>query len=166
MDFIPDDHDDLTIPYFEDSSASLGVVGHSTNRSERELKVEIERAVGHLGASIVLFQAGKFGNRFGYRIEFLWGGSKGRIDVAALPLRKETSSRISQAKRHALYSVMMRLMSQFNSQLVMPGDVPLVPYMLDKEGRTLIEAMREQGQVPALPAPEDIVDGDWRENNE
>lgn len=165
MDFIPDDHDELTIPYFEDASSSLGVVGHSTNRSERELKVEIERAMGYLGASVSLFQAGKFDNRYGYRIEFVWGGAKGRIDVAALPIRKETPARISQAKRQSLYSVMMRLSSQFNSQLVMPGDVPLVPFMLDKEGRTLIEAMRERGKLPALPAPnQDAVDGEWRES--
>ena len=167
MDFIPDDHDDLTIPYFEDASSSLGIVGHSTNRSERELKVEIERAMGHLGASVTLFQAGKFADRFGYRIEFLWGGSKGRIDVAALPIRKETEGRISQARRHALYSVMNRLESQFNSQLVMPGDVPLVPYMMDNKGRTMIEAMREEGRLPALPSPSpDIVEGDWREGED
>ena len=92
MDFIPDDHDELTVPYFEDAKSSIGVIGHATQRSERELKVEIERAMGHLGASVSLFQAGKYDetNRYGYRIEFLWGGAKGRIDVAALPLRKET----------------------------------------------------------------------------
>lgn len=165
MDFIPDEHDDLTIPYFEDAKSSIGVIGHATQRSERELKVEIERAMGHLGASVSLFQAGKFADRYGYRIEFAWGGAKGRIDVAALPLRKETPSRISQAKRHALYSVMNKLEAQFNSQLVMPGDVPLVPYMMDAKGMTLIEAMREQGKLPALPEPnQDAVEGEWRES--
>lgn len=164
MDFIPDEHDDLTIPYYEDASSSLGVVGHATSKKERELKVEIERAMGHLGASVTLFQPGKFGDRYGYRIEFSWGGARGRIDVAALPIRKETESRIKKAKRHALYSVMLKLEAQFNSQLVMPGDVPLMPYMVDKKGRTILEAMREDGALPQLPAPDDRpIEAEFRE---
>jgi hypothetical protein len=59
---------------------------------------------------------------------------------------------------------MNRIESQFNSQLVMPGDMPLVPYMMNEQGKTLIEAMREQGQLPALPEPDqDAVDGEWEE---
>lgn len=166
MEFIPDDHDNLKVPYFEDASSLLGVIGHSTQRSEQELRVEIERAMGHLGAAVLLFQAGKFGNRYGYRIEFRWGGARGRIDVAALPLRKETPGKIKRCKLQALFSVMHKLQGQFNSQLNMPGDVPLVPYMLDASGRTLIEAMREEGQLPALPKPdEEAVEGEWRESD-
>jgi hypothetical protein len=156
MDFIPDDQQgDLHVPFYEDASSSLGIVGHATGRSERELKVEIERAMGHLGASVALFQAGKFGDRYGYRVEFSWGGQKGRIDVVALPIRKETASRIEKAKRHALYSVMLRLEAQFNTQLTMPGDAPLMPFMIDNKGRTMIEAMREAGSLPQLAAPDD-----------
>lgn len=167
MDFIPDEHDDLRVPYFEDASSLLGVIGHSTQRSEQELRVEIERAMGHLGASVLFFQAGKFGDRYGYRIEFRWRGAKGRIDVAALPLKKDTPSKMKKCKRQALFSVMHKLQGQFNSQLNMPGDVPLVPYMLDASGRTLIEAMREEGQLPALTDSEsdpNVVDGEFRES--
>lgn len=169
MDFVPDERDDgLNVPYFEDASSMLGVIGHSTQRSERELQVEIERAMGHLGAGVSFFQSGRFGDRYGYRIEFMWRGAKGRIDVAALPLKKETPSKIDKAKRQALFSVMHKLQGQFNSQLNMPGDVPLVPYMLDTQGRTLIEAMRERNELPALTDSEsdpDIVDGEFRESD-
>jgi len=167
MEFVPDERDDgLNVPYFEDASSILGVIGHSTQRSEQELRVEIERAMGHLGAGVSFFQPGKFGNRYGYRIEFIWRGARGRIDVEALPLRKETAGKIKRCKRQALFSVMHKLQGQFNSQLNMPGDVPLVPYMLDTEGRTLIEAMRERNELPALPSPEDdIVEGEFRESD-
>ena len=168
MEFIPDDHDDLRVPYFEDASSLLGVIGHSTQRSEQELRVEIERAMGHLGASILLFQAGKFGDRYGYRIEFRWRGGRGRIDVAALPLKKDTPGKRKRCKRQALFTVMRKLEGQYNSQLNMPGDVPLVPYMLDASGRTLIEAMRERNELPALTDSEsdpDVVEGDFRESD-
>jgi len=164
-DFVPDDQENVSVPYFEDASSMIGVIGHSTQRTERELQVEIERAMGYLGAGVSFFQSGKFGDRYGYRIEFVWRGAKGRIDVAALPLRKETRSKIDRCKRQALYSVMHKLQGQFNSQLNMPGDVPLVPYMLDIQGRTLIEAMRERDELPALPKPEDdVIEGEFRES--
>ena len=124
--------------------------------------------MGHLGAAVSHFQSGKFADRYGYRIEFIWRGARGRIDVAALPLRKETPGKIKRCKRQALFSVMHKLQGQFNSQLNMPGDVPLVPYMLDASGRTLIEAMREEGQLPALTDSEtdsDVVEGDFRESD-
>jgi hypothetical protein len=169
MDFVPDERDDgLNIPYFEDASSVLGVIGHSTQRSEKELRIAIELAMGHLGASVSLFQAGKFGDRYGYRIEFIWRGARGRIDVAALPLKKETKGRIKRCKQQALFSVMHKLQGQFNSQLNMPGDVPLVPYMLDTQGRTLIEAMRERDELPALTdsgSDSEIIEGDFRESD-
>ena len=167
-DFVPAEQENADVLYFEDASSSLGIIGHATQRTERELKNEIELAMGHLNAGVSFIQLGKFGNRHGYRIEFEWRGGRGRIDVAALPIKKETKGRIKQAKRQALFSVMRKLQGQFNSQLNMPGDVPLVPYMLNPEGQTLIEAMRERGQLPVLPKPEDddTVEGNWREKGE
>ena len=170
MEFIPDEKDEgLTVPYYEDASNALGVVGYATNRSEKELRVEIERAMAHLGASIQSFQSGRFGPetgpyRYGYVITFRWQGVDGRIVVAGLPIRNETPSRIEKTKRHALYSVMLKLESQFNSQLVMPGDFPLVPYLLNDKGQSLMEAIAQSSNFPALPEPKgDIEEGEWRE---
>jgi hypothetical protein len=164
MDFIPDDKGDLQLPYFEDAKNEIGVVGYSSQRSEAQLKTLIKTSMGYLGGNIVSFQSGKFGERYGYRIEFNYHGASGRIDIAALPIRDETNSRVSQAKRHALYSVWKKLESQFNSLLVMPGDVPLVPYMLNERGQTMLEWMRDQGKLPALPEPDDdVVDGEFSE---
>lgn len=172
MKFIPDDPiDGLQIPYYEEASSSLGIVGHTTNRTEQELRIEIERYMAHLGAAITGFASGRFGEddegpfRHGYVIDFKWEGNPGRIIVAGLPIRKETVIRIDKAKRHALYSVMLRLQSQFNSQLVMPGDMPLVPYLLNESGQTLMEVVAEQQGFPQLEAPQgEVVEGDFRES--
>lgn len=166
MEFIPDDvGEDFVVPFFEDANNSLGVVGYTTDRSEKQLRVEIERCMGHLGASMTILQPGKFGARYGYRMEFKWQGVPGRIDIAALPIRNETDSRIRQSKRHALYSLWKRLEAQFNSQLVMPGDFPLMPYMLDDKGRTILEYLQSAGKLPALPKPakDSPIEGDFRE---
>lgn len=165
-DFVPDDQENISTPYFEDASSLLGIVGHSTQRTEQELKAEIERAMIHLHANVSFIQAGKFADRYGYRIQFIWRGAVGRFDVAALPIRKETKGRIKQAKRQALFTVMRKLEGQYNSLLNMPGDVPLVPYMLNQRGQTLIEAMRERNELPALTDSEsdsDVIDGDFKE---
>ncbi len=173
MDFIPDEREEgLTVPFYEDATQTLGIVGHSSSRSEKELRVEIERAMAHLGAGVNGFTSGRFGKdggpyRYGYVIEFKWQGVDGRIQVAGLPIRKETPSRIDKSKRHALYSVMHRLQAQFNSQLVMPGDVPLVPYLLNEDGQTLMEVIAEQQKFPKLMDPQaDIQEGEWREADE
>ena len=173
MRFVPDEPmEGLHIPYYEDASSSLGIVGHATNRTEQELRIEVERFMAHLGAAITGFYSGRFGEdegpfRYGYVIEFKWEGNSGRIIVAGLPIRKETATRIDKAKRHALYSVMLRLQSQFNSQLVMPGDMPLVPYLLNEKGQSLMEVIAEQQGFPQLEAPQgEVVEGDFRETDE
>ena len=80
-------------------------------------------------------------------------------------IKKETEARIDQALRHALYSIWKRLEHQYNSQLIMPGDVPLVPWLLNAEGQTVTEWLRELGRVPALPEATDdpIVEGEFED---
>lgn len=165
MEFTPDESDfDLNVPYFEDASNADGVIGYSTTKSQKELKALITSAFGRLNASVTDFQSGKFGNRYGFRISFNYNGVGGRLDVCALPIAKETESKIDKAKRHALYSVLERLKSYYNSMLVMPGDVPLIPYMLNDRGVTLLEYAREINMVASLPEPTDyIIEGEYSE---
>jgi len=167
MDFKPDvDEKDLVVPYFEDASNEDGVIGYTTQKSQKKLKAEITAGFGRLGGSVVGFQSGKFANRYGFRIEFTFAGVPGRMDVAALPIKKETESKVDKAKRHALYSVQKRLEAEYSTMLVMPGDVPLMPYMLNDSGKTILEMMRESGQLPALPekVEEEIIEGEFYES--
>lgn len=165
MEFIPDEHSQETdVPYYEEASRVDGVVGHTTTKSLKELRALITAAFGRLSGSVVSIQSGKYGDRYAFRIFFTFNGVEGRMDIAVLPIRKETESRIDRAKRHALYSVWQRLLSEYNTMLVMPGDVPFMPYMLNSEGQTIMEFMRESGQIPALPATvAEIHEGEFTE---
>lgn len=167
MEFKPDiDEKDLVVPFFEDAKNEDGVIGYTTQKSIKQLKAEITAGFGRLGGSVIGFQSGKFGNRYGFRIEFTFAGVPGRMDVACLPIRKETETKVDKTKRHALYSVQKRLEAEYSTMLVMPGDVPLMPYMLNDKGQTILEVMRESNQIPALPESieEDIIDGEFDES--
>lgn len=161
--FIPDDPgEDRIIPYFEDASGEIGVVGHSTTKDVHELEGEIRKAMALLGGTVTGIQSGHFPwpkadrkRRYAFRVYFNYQGVAGRMDVAALPIRKETEARARQAKRHALYSVVNRLEALFNSQLVMPGDFPLMPHLLNREGKTLLEWIQDEDVIPRLTAPSD-----------
>lgn len=169
VEFIPDDSDEFTIPYFEDASNALGVVGYTTSLSEAKLQAKVKQAMADLGGIVTSFQNGMFGERHAYRIEFFYHGAAGRIDIACLPLRSEAPGKLSQCKRQALFSVWRRLESQYNSMLVSPGDVPLVPYMINENNQTMLEWMRSEGKLPALPKPEsddETINGEFRETDD
>lgn len=161
-DFVPTvNKDEVVIPFWEDASNADGVRGYTTGKSIRELKALITGDFGKIGGSVIDFVDGKnlAGTRYGYQINFTFRGAPGRLVVMALPIRKETPTKINKAKRHALISVHARLESQYNTALVMPGDVPLMPWLLNAEGQTMIEYLQEVGSVPALPEPqEDIIE--------
>lgn len=179
--FVPDDHDDsVTIPFWEDASNTIGVKGYSSTKTIKALESEIRKAMGFLGGTINGIQSGTIpwkgadGNiRYAFRIFFTYMGAEGRIDIAALPIQKETPARVKQARRHALYSVMLRLEGMFNSILTMPGDMPLVPYMMNESGQTMVEFLQLEGKVPKLQAPPEgqvdengeTVEGEFREAN-
>lgn len=168
MEFIPDkDPQENYIPYFEDASNADGVMGYSTTKSVKDLKAMISTVFGRLGGSVTGFQQGKFGTRHGYLISFTYQGVAGQMKVAGLPMRNETESRLDKVRRHALISIHARLESQYNSQLVMPGDLPLMPWLLNKKGQTMTEYLTEMNVVPSLPEPrtpdEDIIEGEFED---
>jgi len=165
--FIPDriQPTEAQLPYFEDSSREKGIAGQGTDKSLQELQAEIRTAVARLGGGVTRFIPGTYPGsprRYGYRIEFLVGNVRGRIDVAALPIRKETDVVRTKALKQALYMCRDILASQYYATLLMPGSVPLLPYLVGPGDKTVAEAMMESGQLPALetgPAVE-IVTGE------
>ena len=167
--FVPNpESEELKIPYWEDASNADGVHGYTTTKSVKELKSLITGSFGRLGGSVTGFTEGNtksLPKRYGYRISFTYNGVAGRITVFALPIRKETPTKVDKAKRHALISVHARLQAQYNTALVMPGDIPLMPWLLNKEGQTMTEYLTDIGSVPLLPAPEynDIEEGEFED---
>ncbi len=110
MTFIPDDMEkkEAIVPWFEDAKAELGIKGHSTSKSLTELEIEIKAALSRLGGGVTSFITGKFDtrpSRIGYEIRFNYGSREGKIEIAALPLKKWTATRETQSKKQARYSV-------------------------------------------------------------
>jgi len=95
---------------------------------------------------------------------------EGKIEIAVLPIKKETATRREGALKQALYTVREMLESQFNSGVLIPGSAPLIPYMIDDQGRTLAEALSETDSIPLLSPPleegENYVEGDFNEVEE
>jgi hypothetical protein len=160
--FIPDPikTDGPDIPYFEDGTAEHGIAGQGTKKSIRELQAEIRAAMGRLNASVVDFLPGKVSGRpirYGYRITFVFKGIAGRIDVAGLPMRKEAPARKEQVLKQALYMLREILESRYYESLLLPGSIPLMPYLIGKGDKTVTEAMIESGSLPMLSAGKPVV---------
>ena len=169
MEFKSDiDEKDLVVPFFEDARNSDGVVGYATRKSVAELEQLVRVGFGKLGGSVNKFQFGKSldGKRHAIRVHFTFKGVPGRMDMFGLPLKNNAKSKIDTVKRHILYSLWKRVESEFSTLMLMPGDVPLVPYMLNDKGQTILEMMRESNQIPALPESieEDIIEGEFDES--
>jgi len=170
--FIADDFEAKApeVPWFENASAELGIRGHATKKPIEVLKTEIKAAMSKLGGGVTSFVSGKFPTkppRYGYQIIFNYGSREGRIEIAALPIKKETPGKRKQALKQALYTVREMLDSQFNSGVLIPGSAPLIPYMLDDKGRTLAEALSKEDSIPLLSPPleegEDYEEGEFTE---
>ncbi len=169
MTFIPDDMEkkEATVPWFEDAKAELGIKGHSTSKSLTELEIEIKAALSRLGGGVTTFITGKFDtrpSRIGYEIRFNYGSREGKIEIAALPLKKWTAAKETQSRKQALYTVREMLEAEFNSGILVPGSAPLVPFLLDDQGHTLAEALHLQAGIPLLSAPikenSEIIEGE------
>lgn len=173
--FIADDDQwEVEIPYFEDASGADGVVGYSTTQDEAELKEKIRTEVARVGSRVESFVKGHYEDesasgtpdRYGYMIQFTYHGVEGRINVAALPIRKETAARKRQAHRQALFTIWKMLESHYNCRLNMPHDTPLIPFLLDDKGRTLLEAIQSAGILPQLPSPKQTMEGGFEADDE
>lgn len=158
MGFVPDDvkADDVHVPWFEDASSELGVKGHRTNKTIDDLKIEIRAAMSALGGGVTSFRTGHWpgeDTRYGYEIRFKYGQREGRIQIAGFPMKRETDGKREQCLKQALFTVRDSLQAQLNARWLMPGNAPLVGFMLDDKGRTLAEALAEQSAIPLLAPP-------------
>jgi len=155
--FIPDQMSVQTpqVPYFEDSKLHE-VPGRGTEKSELQLQNEIRNLMVRLQAANVYFTVGKYysGNgipdRHGYLMTFTLNGIPGRMEIAALPLRKETDARKRDALKQSLYLVRQWLEAEIMSVMYRPGAVPLVPYLIGQGDKTVTELLAERGDLPLL----------------
>jgi hypothetical protein len=180
--FEPENKKGLEAPYFEDISGDVGYRGYSTQKSIEKLQSEVTNAISNLGGYIINVQRGKFideraRSRFGFVFVFTLPGPGNRgtvmaeIQVAAFPLRKWSSKKEDQSKKMALYVLRDWLESLFNFQRLTPTPVaPLIPFMIDAQGKTMSDAWISgtisaglltsgDGKIPDS-GMEDVIDGD------
>lgn len=173
MKFVPSQPEKKVVPYFEDATKSEGYGGRSTTKDIRTLRSEVSQAISRLGGTVIDFMAGKFidetdprRTRPGFSITYTQVSPSGmsmpgRIDFAGLPCRN--TSNIPKSEKTALWMVARAFEAMFYFERMSPGYSTLMPFMLDKDGRTMFEYWTAQ---LSLPAPlrkqddDDVVDGE------
>lgn len=152
--FIPDKPSApaLEVPFFEDITAK-DVPGRGVTKPIDFYQKQIVNLMLKLGAGKVLFVPGTFPTlpkRYGYQITFSLNGIPGRIDVAALPMKKETPNRKDRALAQAIYLLQLWLEAEVFSTIYRPGAISLVPYLIGEGGKTVTEALAERANLPQL----------------
>lgn len=147
----------LAVPFYEDARADTAPYYSSTKGLKTALN-EVSKEMVKLGAFVTNFQSGKFDvnkqARFGYVIEFVYGGATGRIQVAGLPIRWYTAGKETRVRVQCLLNVRDWLKAAVTMQVFSPDTSPLIPYLLVRgnDGRdyTLADLVLNKGQLPAL----------------
>ena len=185
MEFIPDGEDapTLDVPYFGEARAGDGWQGQSTTKSFDTLKSHLVQEMARLGGVVHSVQKGMYNiggiDRVGAQINYSIEGPNGqmvygRIDVAALPVKKPKRgyaqalrSRQEKSLAMALYNVTQGLKAQWVLKQLNPAYIPLMPWLLTENEVTLSEAYASSGYQPQLPSPDgDTVIGEFREVEE
>jgi hypothetical protein len=178
--FIPDQPKNSDpVPYFEDVTSAQGWQGQSTTKTIETLKSEISMAISRLGGMVTGFQKGKFlvgdRERLEYRVSYNIEDANsnlipGRIDIAALPVRKNPSSsyevRCEKSLKMALYMLRDSFDGLWFLQKLSPGFAPLMPFMLSGKGEmTISQLWSESATMKNLlpPGEEDFIEGEIKQ---
>ena len=157
------------VPYYEDARKVDGWQGQATEKTIKALQSELTQSVSRLGGLVTGFQKGTFqseeGNRDGFRVHYAieaFDGSQipGRIDIAALPIRRDKNKEASL--KMALYMLNVALDGTWFLQQLSPGYSALVPFMLGKGDKTLSQMWTDSPIMNNLlpPGEEEFIDGE------
>lgn len=160
--FTPDDTtlQLVRVPDFEDARKDVAP-GYSTHKTIERLQGDITQAIAQLGGGQIVIMQGSYTvsgrKRYGYEIRFTYGQQPAVMQVAGLPMRKETPDKANQVRKQALYLVLQWLQTALTSMLFTPGYAPLVQFMLvPGQDKTVGEMfLLQSGLVnsnPSLPA--------------
>lgn len=183
MEFIPEQFksESQEVPFFDDVTGEGGWQGHSTSKSLDTLKSEVMTSISRLGGLVTGFQRGIFqiGNvrREGFQIHYVIEQSdgtmsRGRLDIAALPvkddyrLQRSFEKRKEKSLKMALYMLRNALDGTWFLQQLSPGFAPLLPWMLEeRSGKTLTQLWSESISMGnLLPPPEsDFITSNYEE---
>lgn len=164
--FTPENKDNtIAAPFYEDARKDIAPYYASTKTLKTALK-EVAEEMVKLGAFVTNFQPGKFTvnkqARFGYVIEFMFGGATGQIQAAGLPIRYHTAAKETRVRVQCLLNVRDWLKAAVTMQVFSPDTSPLIPYLLvpgaDGQQHTVAEYILSRGKLPMLAAPSITVE--------
>ena len=174
MPFVPDATPAKDVPFFENASTKDGGwQGHSSRSSVETLKREVQISLGRLGGSGVVIQAGRFEigdkERLGFQISYLLSNGdqvmKSRLNIAALPLRKHTTTKANKTLKMALYMLRMALDGAWFLEQLSPGYAALIPWMLAPGAdKTITEIWTQNTEIGLLlpPGEADFIEGEFK----
>ena len=153
----------LDVPYIEDARASIAPYYRSAIKLSMAMS-EVSSELAKLGALAPLIQDGYFNvgktKRYGYIVTFQYGGGRGVIRVAGLPIKLgETNHKIEQVRRQALLIVRDWLKAAVTAKIFNPGSDPLIPYMLVNGEQTVTDYIHSMQRLPEIAAPK-IIEGE------
>jgi len=183
MEFTPKEEvaNPFDVPYYDDVSSEGGWVGHTAkSRTKKTIMSSITQGMTKLGATIIDFQEGTFGEgtikpREGFIIRFTINGAPGQTKIAALPvkpLKAHTTQKAKQGHKTkrkksiimALYMFDLQIQGMWYAQKLSPGYLPLVPFMLDENSGMTFSELYASNMPLSLPDPgEKPIDGEFEE---
>lgn len=149
---------EIEVPFFEDATGETAP-NYSTKRSVAEAQSELSRWVAQHGGIVVGLTPVKFNAtiknknviRYGYIVDFIFGGgARGRMHVAALPMRTETPDKKNRVLAMALLNRAEFFKSAFATRIHDPYSNPLFQYLLVDGERTVSQVIVEQKQFALL----------------
>lgn len=140
------------VPYFEEARADLApYYDNFKHWTVKKAQQAVQDEIVKLEGTVTGFIAGVFEDprpRYGYRIEFVFKGAPGRINLAGLPLRHTATQRkIDGVRVQALLNVRDWLKTQVTSMIFSPGNNPLIPHLLGPGNRTMAEFIADRASL-------------------
>jgi hypothetical protein len=165
MQFIPQEKQSVSVPYFEEVSKLEGWQGHGTHKSVKKLQAEVSECINRLGGIVSGFQQGSFlidnHTRDGFQIHYSMQSPDGRyvpgrLDIAALPVRNRHNDNLKEkALCMALYMLRTALDGMWFMQQLSPGYAALMPWMLADKDKTVSQLWAESPVMNNLLPPGD-----------
>jgi len=149
---------EIEVPFFEDATGETAP-NYRTTRSVTDAQSELSRWLGKHGGIVTGMIPVRFNNavaaknvlRYGFIVEFMFGGgARGRMHIAALPLRKESVDKKNRVLAMALLNRAEYFKAAFTTRIHDPYSNPLLQYLLVDGDKTVAQVIVEQKSLVLL----------------
>jgi hypothetical protein len=150
--------EEIKVPFLEDATGE-NAPNSRTTRSVTAAQSELSRWLGKHGGIVVGMIPVKFNNtiagndviRYGFIVDFIFaGGARGRMHIAAIPMRKETIEKKNRVLAMALVNRAEFFKTAFATGIHDPYSNPLMQYLLVDENHTVAQMIVEKQKLTLL----------------